>query len=282
VDAVLRRAGESTGPLLQPTKGVHIVCPPRGLRTAFLLLHPRDGRVLFIIPWLSGKTLIGTTDTFAEDPERLAVDEVEIAYLLDAYNSYFTPAFRRDEVLACFAGLRPLVRARPGEPSSLSREFRIIRSPSGLITVAGGKYTTYRRMAEVITDHVARRVGCRRRCRTARHRLHGAPELSWLDFEFAATARILQRRLVDEATALHLVRRYGTQASKVVEYVARDPSLGRRLVEDEPEIAAEFAYQRDHEMACQPADFLLRRTRLGLFHPDLEGRLMVPGVTQAP
>ena len=173
VDSVCRLAGDPGESHLQPTKGVHLVAPDRGLTSAFLLLHPADGRVFFVIPWL-GKTLIGTTDTLWEQsPDGVLVTDADRDYLLAGHNHYFSPPLEGRDILSHFAGLRPLIRAC-GEPSSLSREFRLYWSDSGLLSVAGGKYTTYRRMAEVITDAVARRLKRRGRSRTRHFRLDGA------------------------------------------------------------------------------------------------------------
>jgi glycerol-3-phosphate dehydrogenase len=278
VDAVRRLAGEDGGPVLRPTKGVHLVVPDLGLGAAFLLLHPADGRVFFVIPWM-GKTLLGTTDTLCDEPpEGLAVTPGEVAYLLEGYNHHFAPGLQASDVLGAFAGLRPLLRSRPGEPSALSREFRLFASPSGLLSVAGGKYTTYRHMAEVITDAVTLRLGRRRRCRTRDFRLNGAPPDPWPEFA-RAEAAALRRHGLGAATAGHLVGRYGRHARDVAAYAERDPDLGRPVVDGEPDLWAEFAYQRDREMAVYPADCLLRRTRLGLAHPHL---LRVPAEALAP
>jgi glycerol-3-phosphate dehydrogenase len=269
VDQVCRLAGDDTGPHLAPTKGVHVIVPDRGLPAAFLLLHPDDGRVLFVIPWL-GKTLIGTTDTDCDAaPDALAVTAAEVDYLLRAHNHYFSPPLTSGDVLGRFAGLRPLVRSRPGEPSARSREFRLFWSPSGLLTAAGGKYTTYRHMAEVITDAVAARLGRRARCRTADYPLDGAPDRPWREFEKAATKALAARHGLEEEAARHLVNRYGRRAAEVAAYLARDPALAEPVVADEPDLRGELAYQRDNEMAIRPEDWLLRRTRLGLFRPEL-------------
>ena len=267
VDAVCRLAGDAGEPHLRPTKGVHLVVPERGLTSAFLLLHPRDGRVFFVIPWL-GKTLVGTTDT--EDvtaPDELTVTPADIDYLLEGHNHHLRPALSAGDVLGHFVGLRPLLRSRPAEPSSVSREFRLFGSPSGLLSVAGGKYTTYRHMAEVITDAVVQRLGLRRRCHTRLQRLDGAPEEPWPTFRQRTVAGF-ERAGLAPASARHLVDRYGRRAPEVFAYIEAEPALARCAHPDEPDLAAEFAYQRDHEMALFPADFLLRRTRLGLFHPD--------------
>jgi glycerol-3-phosphate dehydrogenase len=268
-DAVRRLAGDEAGPALRPTKGVHVLAPGRGLAAAFLLLHPADGRVFFVIPWM-GKTLIGTTDTVCDDPpDRLSVTAGDVEYLLRGHNHYFNPHLSGNDALSSFVGLRPLVRAQPGEPSALSREFALSESPSGLLTVSGGKYTTYRRMAEAAVDAVVRRFGLRRRCRTRNFRLDGAPREPWERFAPAAAVHLQKLHGMEEKSARHLVNRYGRRAGDVAAYLEREPKLRGRVIPGEPDLMAEFAYHRDHEMAMTPADFLLRRSRLGLFAPEL-------------
>jgi glycerol-3-phosphate dehydrogenase len=269
-DSVRKLAGETGGPLLKPTKGVHLVAPRRELPAALLLLHPADGRVFFVIPWM-GKTLIGTTDTESDGaPDQLQVTPDDERYLLDGYNHHFTPALTSTELLGRFVGVRPLL-AESAAPSARSREFQVTTGSTGLLTVAGGKYTTFRHMAEVITDRVCSRLGIRRRCRTREFRLDGTPEGFWQQFAEAAVRRLRQNHRVDEAAARHLVGRYGRRAEDVAGYAERDAALAARIVPGEPDLLAELAYQRDHEMALRPADFLLRRTRLGLFCPGLLG-----------
>jgi glycerol-3-phosphate dehydrogenase len=269
VDAVCRLAGEPAGPKLEPTKGVHVLAPSRGLSAAFLLLHPADGRVFFVIPWM-GKTLIGTTDTFTqESPDDLEVSPAEVDYLLTGHNHYFEPALRAEELCGRFAGLRPLIRNHAGEPSSLSREYRLFTGPGGLLSVAGGKYTTYRHMAEEITDAVLRRLGRRAACRTKDYLLDGTPRVPWAVFAPAAVADLEKRYQLTPDAACHLVNRYGRRAVDVAAYRGGAPELAEPLVAGEPDLKAELPYQRDHEMALFKADHLLRRTRLGLFRPDL-------------
>src|SRR5262249_54660730 len=139
--------------------------------------------------------------------------------------------------------------------------------PSGLLSVAGGKFTTYRHMAEVITDTVVRRLGAKREGRTRRQRLDGAPEGPGPAFRDCTVAALGEGGLSASAP-WHLVHRYGRRALDVADYVKMNPALARPIHPDEPDLCAELAYQRDHEMALFPADFLLRRTRVGLFHPE--------------
>jgi glycerol-3-phosphate dehydrogenase len=273
VDAVCRLAGDASGPHLRPTKGVHLLVPDRGLRAAFLLLHPADGRVFFVLPW-QGKTLIGATDTLCDDsPDAIQATREEVAYLLAGYNRFFAEPLTEADILSTFAGLRPLIRSGPAKPSSLSREFRLFASPSGLLSAAGGKFTTYRAMAEVITDAVVDRLGRRRRCRTRRYALDGTPAERWAVFVKRETSNLGERHGMEKETARHLVERYGRRAAEVAAYLERGPALGKPLVPGEPELRAEFAYQQEHEMALFPEDHLLRRTHLGMFRPELFRRV---------
>jgi glycerol-3-phosphate dehydrogenase len=250
------------------------------LTAAFLFLHPADGRVFFVIPWM-GKTLLGTTDTECDgSPDRLDVTPADVAYLLTGHNHYLAPYLTPADLLGSFAGLRPLIRNHPGDPAAVSREFQLFPSPSGLLSVAGGKYTTYRHMAEVITDAVLGRLGLRRRCRTRDLRLDGAPDTPWGPFESAAVAALRKHPALSAETARHLVCRYGRRAPDVAAYLDGDPALARPVISTEPDLLVEFAYQRAEEMAVLPADFLRRRTRLGLFHPDLLDN--PPGLTRSP
>ena len=225
-DTIRQLAGDDAGPALRPTKGVHILRTGRGRTAAFLLLHPADGRVFFVIPW-HGKTLIGTTDTECDDyPDKIGVAPSDVEYLLQGYNRYFKTQLSTTDLLGSFVGLRPLLRSRPGEPSTLSREFALTFSPSGVLTVSGGKYTTYRRMAEGAVDAAARRLGLRRRCRTRDFRLTGASE-PWEQFEPAAVLRIQRRYQLEKAEARHLLRRYGLRADDVAAYLERRSDIAQ-------------------------------------------------------
>jgi len=124
-------------------------------------------------------------------------------------------------------------------------------------------------MAEVITDTLVRRLGRRRTCRTRDYRLDGAPPGRWEEFEKSEPNRLAQMYSIGQESARHLVHRYGRHAADVARYITHDPSLAERVAGAEPDLCAELAYQRDHEMSILPTDSLLRRTRLGLFQPGL-------------
>ncbi len=268
-DSICALAGDPGGPRLQPTKGVHVIVRNLGHRQAFTLLHPRDGRVFFVIPWL-GKTLIGTTDTFPDaGPDALRVLPEEIDYLLEGYHRYFDPHLSTPEVMGAFAGLRPLLRSRPGEPSALSREFRLVTSQSGLVTALGGKYTTFRRMAETIVDQISRRLGKATRCRTRSLQLEGAQSEPWHVFFTRTLAWIEQRYPRAAASAAHLLHRYGARVGGVLAVISNVPGGFEHIHADEPDLIGEQAWQREHEMALCKEDLFLRRSRIGMWRPEL-------------
>ena len=267
-DSVCGLSGSGSEPQLQPTKGVHLIAPVLGHRFAFLLLHPRDGRVFFVIPWL-GRTLIGTTDTVAvEGPDDLRVLPDEIEYLLEGYNHFFDHELRAANVMGAFAGLRPLIRATPGKPSARSREFRLERAASGLWTALGGKYTTYRAMAESIVDAIGANLGRREPCRTRTLRLVGAPDSPWPRYSSEMAASLQARYPIAADSAMHLLHRYGTETETVLESIQAKNGF-ERVHPDEPDLIVEQAYQRNEEMAMTAADLFLRRSRIGMYRPEV-------------
>jgi glycerol-3-phosphate dehydrogenase len=268
-DRVRRLDEASATPLLRPTKGAHVVVPRHriGHTEAITLTSPLDGRVMFVLPW-GDLSIIGTTDTdVANVPDEPLADATDVTYLLRSANAYFPSArLNVGDVVAAWAGLRPLLDV-PGATSTAAvpREHRIVEDPSGLITIAGGKLTTYRSMAAEVVDHAARRF----------RRLDGraVPRRAGTDMEplpggEVADLELLARDLVDEGlgagVAEALVGRYGSEAAAVANLVHRDATLGHPLVLGHPVIAAEVVYQARREMAMTVGDVLVRRTHL--FH----------------
>ena len=247
-------------PTIRPTKGSHILLPRSkvGNRHALALSTRRDGRVVFVIPW-GDLTLVGTTDTdFSGEPERVLPSTDDVAYLLDVVNDAFPEAkVRPDDIVSAYAGLRPLVRARasPSSESDVSREHAIFEDADGLISVAGGKLTTHRAMAEDVIDRIGARLGKRLRSQT-RDRPLGPAERPLDDFTALG---------LDEPTALHLQGRI--EPERLEEYLdahrARD-----RILKGAPHIWAEVDFAVQEEMALSLSDVLVRR--LGLFYeaPD--------------
>ncbi|HSE97300.1 MAG TPA: glycerol-3-phosphate dehydrogenase, partial [Blastocatellia bacterium] len=269
---VARLSDEKASISLRPSKGIHVVLPSNriGSRAAVLIPSLDEQRFLFVIPW-HGRTLIGTTDTDytgdIDDP-RAERDEVE-RLLKSAAAAFPQSGVSTGDVISTFAGLRPLVAGNGSSTSELSRKEQIIESPSGLISIIGGKLTTYRSMAEQVTDIIARRLTHAGRSVTRDIELAGGaiPESRWKE----SAARAAEEFRVPFEIADHLIRSYGGNYRAVLEIVRSSPRLGMKLVEELPHIEAEVIYAARSEMAATVEDFLARRTRLALLAGD-QGR----------
>jgi glycerol-3-phosphate dehydrogenase len=266
-------------PLLRPTKGVHIVVPKDVLPVnhAIVLFHPDDGRVLFALPW-SDATYVGTTDTdYDGDPGDVRAERADIEYLKAAVAKYFPQHPVTDADIICtWAGLRPLVSppAADGDEtdeSSVSREHRIIVGNSGLISIAGGKLTTYRLMSKEVVDTAAKmlrlRGQLRRRLapsRTEEEPLPGA--VSWPeDDDHDTVARQIKDvggEHVSLPTARLLADTYGMRGADVARRVRQDRTLGDALVPGRPEILAQVDHAVQEELASTVTDVLKNRTAL--------------------
>jgi len=259
----LRAAASDTAPV-RPTKGIHVFLPRErvGNREAVVLSAKRDGRMLFVLPW-GDLTLVGTTDTFWEgDPDRVVPDAEDVAYLLESVNEAFPQArVRPEDVVSGYAGLRPLLReASPRKESDISREHEVFEDPDGLLSVAGGKLTTQRAMAEEVVDRICRRLGRHAPCAT-RDAWTGPP----------ADAETAYREMgFEPALAAHLAGRHDPAqfVRWLEEPLARDPVVpGWRYVWAEVDAAVE------EEMAMTLADVMVRR--LGLFYETRDQGLSV-------
>ena len=240
---------------LRLTKGVHIVYEGQVSTRAFLLQSRGDGRVFFVIPF-RGNTLIGTTDTdYNGDLDDVRVEPQDIQYLLqEAARVFPAMSFDRSRIIDSFAGLRPLV-AKPGDPSHVSRRHLIEEQEPGAWFVMGGKYTTYRAMAEEVVRRALPR------CAPALPRL--SPYTLYGSASSDGGPDVLARRFgVTAGTAVYLQSVYGGKAADVLEFARRDPALKEPLCSCSPAIAAQVVYARDVEMARFSEDVIERR--LGL------------------
>ena len=232
---------------IRPAKGVHLTVLADRVRTGVALVLPvrADGRSIFVVPWPgTGRVYVGTTDTDYEGPlDHPTCTAGDVTYLLDAVNGALDADLRPDDVVGTWAGLRPLVASAQTERSAdLSRRHRVIRSPRGLVTVTGGKLTTYRAMAADTVDEVESALGRRRTpCRTAALQLRGAG--------------------APPAADDHLAGRFGTEARVLAALMAADPALAEPLVPTLPYLRAEALYAARYEMARTLDDVLSRRTR---------------------
>jgi glycerol-3-phosphate dehydrogenase len=247
---------------LVPSKGVHLVFAPGAIRTKAALVVPSaagDGRYLFLVPW-EDRVYAGTTDTpYAGDLDHPAVDDCDRDYILSAVARYF-PAVTGHDVVASWAGLRPLLSQGQGAKTyDLSREHRIVRDLPGLFTVTGGKLTTYRAMAQEMTDRIAGELGSGGRCQTRRIPLglHGPAD------EAVRLARAQAGRLgLPPRAGARLVRRYGDDWREAVAMIEADPWLGEPAADGLPVLNVELELARSREMAITDEDVLVRRTRL--------------------
>jgi glycerol-3-phosphate dehydrogenase len=254
-DAVRRMDDPHAEPMLRPTKGIHVFVPHARLaHTRAVVLETRDGRVVFVLPW-GRLTLVGTTDTDYDGPlDEVVATAADVAYLLDEVNAFFPEArLTPDDVVSSFAGVRPLVwhGESRGSASDISRTHEIAVSPTGLVTVAGGKLTTHRAMAEEVVDRVVDVVGRGEPCRTAKEPLR-ADDLPRADYESRLASLGLP---ADVAAALA-----DTYRSAEMLPLLADPALRERLVPDLPHVAAEVVHAARHEWAATLEDVFSRRT----------------------
>ncbi len=243
-DSVIRMDDPTAPNLVEPSQGVHLVLDKEFLPgdSAIMVPHTDDGRVLFAVPW-HDKVIIGTTDTPVTQPslEPRALEE-EIEFILKHAARYLTKDPVRADVLSVFAGLRPLVKPANGRSTAvISRDHHLFVSASGLVTITGGKWTTYRKMGEDTIDHAALVAGLEERdSRTRNLHVHG-----WV-------------KNVDRKDPLHI---YGSDAVTIREMIKARPALGERLHARLPYVKAEAVWSVRQEMARTAEDVLARRTR---------------------
>ncbi|HEX2038283.1 MAG TPA: glycerol-3-phosphate dehydrogenase/oxidase [Acidimicrobiales bacterium] len=252
---------------IRPAKGVHVTVPWEKVRCDIAAVIPvvADRRSIFVVPW-GDRVYLGTTDTDydgpLDDPQCTADD---VRYLLDAFNVFSREPLTEDDVLGTWAGLRPLVRSAETERTAdLSRRHAVMVSKSGVVTVTGGKLTTYRKMAADTVDEVVKVLGRGSRRSPTKHLAlrcaEGTQELRDPD----AAARLG----VDADLLAHLVDRFGGEARAVLAMLEADPELAAPLVPGLPYLRAEAVYSARYEMAHTLTDVLARRTRALLLARD--------------
>ena len=269
----VRALDEGTHPhSIRPAKGIHLTVPWRLVRNdiAVVVPVPKDKRSMFVVRW-GDLAYIGTTDTDydgpMDDPE---VTPDDVAYVLDALRFSCTSNIGPDDVTGSWAGLRPLVRdASSDRTADLSRRHKVSRSASGVISITGGKLTTYRRMAADTVDAVvddlgaALPTGVARRSRTKKLRLHGAE-----GYDDVRSGADRLSSTLDGAAVQHLLGRYGTDTRTLLAMVEREPALGEVLVPGLPYRKVEAVFAARYEMARSVDDVLSRRTRARLLGRD--------------
>ena len=276
-DAIRRLANPLLASRIRPSKGVHVVLPSAilGSTDAMLIPKTRDGRMVFAIPF-EGQLLLGTTDhDYPHLDQEPVVDVAEVDFLLTTLQPFVAERLNKQQVKAGFGGLRPLlighaakapvyaqehpaVVKKPKSTKRLLRDHEVEYDPvSGLLSLLGGKWTTYRLMARDAVDVIGELLGHPAACATAGHPLVGAA-----DFRPDGWQKLVAAYHFDVTVAQHLHQKYGNRAGRVGDLTQARPILTARLHPDFPYLAAEVIYAAQEEMACTVRDFLARRIRL--------------------
>jgi glycerol-3-phosphate dehydrogenase len=263
---------------IRPSRGSHIVFRSSVLPTTSALLLPTsDRRFVFVIPWEDASVVVGTTDAdYAGPLDDPVASEDEISYLLDVVNAVSAARVTRGDVVASFAGLRPLVRSK-GRTKDISRRHVVDVGPAGMVTITGGKLTAWRRMASDAVDAALEAGDFEYRpvSRTWEERLAGA---ALAEGVVPALRAVLDDLGLDASHAQRLYHRYGSSAAEVLKLVRDDRWLGEQLHPEAPYLRAEAEYAIASELARTTSDVLARRLRLALTTSD-GGAAALPWIT---
>jgi glycerol-3-phosphate dehydrogenase len=267
--------GEEDVPRIAPSRGTHLLIDQKDLPMgkAACIVPAGEGRMIFSLPWY-GRTLIGTTDNDFEGDivhPRPAADDV--AYLLQAVNDFFGTSLGESDLVGAYAGVRPLISTGdPRKSVDISRKAELYETSSGMLTITGGKLTTWRRMAKQTVDRLVEREGREAPCHT--HEIPLGMQARPEDLE-------APEGVGEEATE-QLAFRYGHAARKVLAIARSEPKLARPIVPGRPDLLAEAVLAARHEQARSVADVLLRRTRLGILAaPELRTAKAVRPIADA-
>jgi glycerol-3-phosphate dehydrogenase len=261
---------EAEAPTIVPSRGTHVILSSADLPLrAGAIVPVGDGRSIFALPWL-GRSLIGTTDnTYEGEIDHVSPSGEDIDYLLGAVNGFFGSTLERADLTGAYAGVRPLISGGDSRKSvDISRKAELYETSSGLITITGGKLTTWRRMAKLAVDRLVERDGRQAPCRTEEIPL-GAP---------VQPAELTRVEGVPEAAYTALAGRYGHAAGEVLTVAGARGELAQPIVAGLPDLLAEAPFAARNEQARTIGDVLLRRTRLGL----LAGRELCAEDSEVP
>ena len=248
---------EEDVPQISPSRGTHVLLDRERLSTgeAACIVPAGEGRAIFALPWY-GRTLIGTTDNdFEGDIDHPRPGRDDVAYLLDAVNEFFGVSLGAADLVGAYAGVRPLIATSdPKKSVDISRKAELYETSSGMLTITGGKLTTWRRMAKQTVDRLVEREGREAPCHTAEIPLGMEARPEDLDAPDG----------VGEEALAQLAFRYGHAARNVLALAREDAKLAEPIVPGRPDLLAEAVVAARYEQARNVADVLLRRTRLGL------------------
>jgi glycerol-3-phosphate dehydrogenase len=253
---------EAEVPRIAPSRGTHVTVPLERLAVtrAACVVPAGESRTIFALPWY-GRALIGTTDNdYDGDIAQVQPGDEDISYLLHAVNAFFGTELARADVTGAYAGVRPLISTGdPRKSVDISRKAELYETSSGMLTITGGKLTTWRRMAKQVVDRLVEREGRDAPCRTDDIPLGLVAEDADLELPAGVDAGILH-----EDHRPLLAFRYGHAARHILAVAGERPELAAPIVDGQPDMLAEVVIAARREQARSVADVLLRRTRLGL------------------
>jgi glycerol-3-phosphate dehydrogenase len=260
-DELHEKFGLTAGYSVAMSKGVHIVVPGDAIQSKDGIILKTPVSVLFLIPW-GDKWIVGTTDTpYEGDRSKPLATQEDVQYILDQANRVLEPKLKAEDIIGVFAGLRPLVANKTGSATTkLSREHTVDRPAPGFVSMAGGKYTTYRVMAKDAVDLAVLDLR-----RLVSDSVTDKLPLIGADGYFALkqqVSKIAEDTQMSEATITHLLDRYGSLIEEILELIAEDSSLAERIIPELPYLKAEILHAATHEGALSVEDVLLRRTRI--------------------
>lgn len=260
-DELHERFGLTPGYEVRMSKGAHIVLPGSAINSEVGIILKTPVSVLFVIPW-QDKWIVGTTDTeYDGDPNEPLANRDDIEYILAQANRILEPQLRYEDIIGVYAGLRPLVsRKADASTTKLSREHTVDRPVAGFVSIAGGKYTTYRVMAEDVIDLAGKELGKKIGDSTTQNLpIVGADGYNAL---VQQVPLISDESQLSQATVIHLLNRYGSLIGEIFDVIAADPSLAQPLTDGLPYLRAEIHYAVSHEGARSVEDVVARRTRI--------------------
>jgi glycerol-3-phosphate dehydrogenase len=265
-DRLRRLVNPSASKRLAPSKGVHVLLPLEyGISRALLIPKTEDGRVIFAIPWL-GRLLVGTTDDEVELTDPLLVTQQEAEYLLRHLNLYCSNQYRREDIVAVFSGVRPLVKSGHTQTKALARDHEIeVDRPSGMVSILGGKWTTYRHMAEQTIDVLQRELGATYGATSAPSKTRHYPLAGAAGYSEDYWQTLTPEYGLAEQSARHLCEKFGAEAEAVLALTKENAELREPVVKDGAPLRAEIVYGVRHEMACTIEDILARRMGLQFY-----------------
>ncbi len=266
LDRLAALADPTSRPRLRTTRGIHLLVPRITKRHGVVVTSRRDERVFFVLPWKE-ETLIGTTDQdYKDDPAQVRATPEEVAYLINETRRIFpNSGLTEGQVIARFAGVRPLVHEPAVGASEVSRETDVSEGLGGMISIVGGKYTLHRLTAQRVVDRVASKLGIQAgRSRSEQMTLWSGGMVSLEDYLQKEVSRAAKDYNVQEEEVRRLIEIYGTRYEILLERIRKDQVLLSPVVPGEPDILAQIDHAVREEMAVKLSDFLRRRTGLAL------------------